>query len=114
MIEENTDSVIEKAYESGKETISASEEILPYAVRLHEIGNELIITHQEIQNMKLLIGTGRVYEGEAIQDIYFYYNRLDEMVGKLANYYFLGDKVAREVYITLMKMDEYIADSYTL
>lgn len=97
----------------GKErNLCISEEILTYGSRLREIGKELSMTFQEIERVMKLVGEGEVYIGAAREDIYFYYARLSEMVLKLSEYYELGDKSAREIYVSMMNLDAYLASLF--
>lgn len=100
--------------EGSEQRIAASEEILSYAGRLREIGDALLTTIQEVEDFKRLVGKSEVYAGEAQEDMYFYYNRLNEIICKITGYYYLGDSIARDMYVSLMDLDAYIAGLYTL
>lgn len=106
--------VLGKLNEGSEQRIAASEDILTYAGRFREIGNELITTIQEVEDFKRLIGENEAYAGEALEDIYFYYSRLNDILCKLTNYYYLGDSIARNMYESMMNLDAYIAQLYTL
>lgn len=98
-----------KVRDNEEKELCISSDILSFASRLREISNELLMTQQEAESLKMLIGQGEVYVGTAREDIYFYYERLSEMILKLSDYYRLGDKSAREIYNSMTNLDVYLA-----